>query len=272
MPLNTHLQPFRDYQLARKFAWNPETIDLAQDQRDWATLDPGEQDVLKNLLAMFLQGEESVATDLTPMLWAVGQMGGRREEEMFLTTQLFDESQHVEFFSRWIDAVSGPYDPTPYWGPSYRGLFLEELPQALRALLHDQAPPAMARALLTYHVMVEGTLAETGYQAAFTACRRRGVLPGLTQGFEYIKRDESRHIAYGLYALQNLIKAHPDLWEMVVTHSDALLRLAVGVIPEALERYGDNVPFGLSLDEFSAYAVDQFSKRFARLEAVAPTG
>jgi ribonucleoside-diphosphate reductase beta chain len=267
MPLRTELQPYRDYQLAKRFAWDPAALDFAQDQKDWATLAPREQDLLRNLFSLFIAGEEAVATDLAPLLWALGRVGGLREEEMFVTTQLFDESRHVEFFHRWFD-LTGAVEHSQYWGPAYRAVFFEEQPQALRALVHDQSPEAFIRAYTVYHVIVEGMLAETGYHGAFLACERRGVLPALRQGIEYIKRDESRHIAYGLYALERLLSARPDLWDFTNARLNELLQLALGVIPEALERYGADVPFGIDLMEMTQYAIDQFNKRYEKLEAV----
>jgi ribonucleoside-diphosphate reductase beta chain len=266
MPLRPHLPPYRDYQLAKRFAWDPQQIDLAQDVKDWAALAPAERDVMCNLCSLFIAGEEAVASDLAPMLYALGRVGGLREEEMFLTTQLFDESLHVEFFSRWFAQVVGPTDHSRYWGSAYRTLFFEALPQALNALLTDHSPQAFARALVHYHIIVEGTLAETGYYAAFTACQRKGVLPGLVQGFERIKRDESRHIAYGLYALQRLLRAHPELWEEVTATLTELLNLTLTVIPETLEPYGDAIPFGITLDEITEYALEQYTHRYHVLE------
>lgn len=267
MTLRHDLPPMRDYQLAKRYRWDPAGIDLAADQRDWAGLDAREQDVLLNLLSMFAAGEEAVASDLAPLLWAVGKRGGRREEEMYLTTQLYDESLHVEFFSRWFaEVVQKPVAREQYYGPSYRTVFFEQLPRALDHLLGDQSSRALARAYLTYHITVEGVLAETGYQAAFLACRRRGVLPGLVAGFEHVKRDESRHIAYGLYALQSLLRAEPELWEFCTDTLNELLGQALGVIPDALAPYGETIPFGISLAEMTDYALDQFNKRYNVLE------
>jgi ribonucleoside-diphosphate reductase beta chain len=267
MTLRYELQPFRDYQLAKKYRWDPAGLDFTRDVRDWAALSERERDVMLNLLSMFINGEEAVATDLTPLLWAVGRQGGLREEEMFLTTQLFDESQHVEFFDRWLaEVVAAPIDRAAYFGPSYRAIFFDELPAALTALLADPSPRAQARAMLVYHMIVEGVLAETGYEAAFIACQRRAILPGLVQGFEHIKRDESRHIAYGLHALARILQAEPGLWDEYNTTLNALLAVAIGVIPEALERYGEDIPFGISVAEMTAYAMEQFGKRYGVLE------
>jgi ribonucleoside-diphosphate reductase beta chain len=257
------------YQLAKKYRWDPAAIDLTTDARDWAALQLREQDILNNLCSMFIAGEEAVASDLAPLLWRVGKRGGQRADEMFLTTQLFDESLHVEFFDRWFrEVVCAPVDRAGYYGPSYRAVFFAALPSALDDLLTDASSQALARAYLTYHIIVEGTLAETGYHAAFLACQRRSVLPGLVRGFEHIKQDESRHIAYGLLALQNLLEAEPALWDYYNDTLNELLNHALGVVPEALERYGDDIPFGISLSEMTEYAMDQFGKRLAVIERV----
>jgi ribonucleoside-diphosphate reductase beta chain len=157
-----------------------------------------------------------------------------------------------------------------FYSPSYRSLFFGSLPNNLDAVLHDQSPQAMTRAFLTYHITVEGMLAETGYHAIFTACQRRNILPGLAEGVNNVKRDESRHIAYGIYALRRMVSAGPSLMNFVYTECDQLIRTALGIIPEALAYYGDDVPFGIALVEMVTYASDQFDKRMKALERVVP--
>lgn len=267
--IDKSLQPWRDYQLAKRFAWDPQALDFRGDARDWLILDDREQDVVLNLLSMFVKGEEAVASELAPLLFAVGKIGNLRAEEMFLSTQILDESIHVELFHRWFDeVVREPVEHSKYWGEHYRALFEGELPEALDALVSDHAPRALARALVCYHMIVEGMLAETGYYAIFMACERRGVLAGLRQGIESVKRDESRHIAYGIYALQRLIRQEPPLRDFVTDELNRLLPTALGIIPEALAPYGDVVPFGIDLQEMTEYAIDQFNKRLGAIERV----
>ena len=54
MPLRRDRQPYRDYQLAKRFAWDAQTIDLIQDQADWQKLTPVEREFMKHLLALFV--------------------------------------------------------------------------------------------------------------------------------------------------------------------------------------------------------------------------
>jgi ribonucleoside-diphosphate reductase beta chain len=94
---------------------------------------------------------------------------------------------------------------------------------------------------------------------------RNDLMPGLRKGISLLKQDESRHIAYGVYLLSRLIAENPQEWENLEMQMNTLLPLAIGVIGDAFARY-KIVPFGLVEDDFIAYAMSQFSKRFERLE------
>jgi ribonucleoside-diphosphate reductase beta chain len=197
---------------------------------------------------------------------------GRVEEELFLTTFLWEEGKHTEFFRRFLDEVVGAdgdlHDLHP---PSYRRIFYEELPGAMNGLLTDSSPAAQARAAVTYNMIVEGVLAETGYHGYHEALSRRGVLPGLREGLGYVKRDESRHIAYGVYLLSRLVAEDETLWPAIEARMAELLEPALGVVTETFALY-EEMPFGLELDEFLDYARGQFAKRFARIEKARAVG
>ncbi len=121
---------------------------------------------------------------------------GRLEEEMFLTTFLWEEAKHTEFMRRFLDEVAGVAgaDLHHYHTPSYRKIFYEELPRAMHRLLDDPSPAAQAEASVTYNLIVEGVLAETGYYAFYRTLQRQGVMPGFIQGIRNFQRDESRHL------------------------------------------------------------------------------
>lgn len=274
--IDRSLFPMRLYEKAKRLGiWDPATIDFSQDQRDWIAFTPQERDLIWLLLALFVAGEEAVTLDLLPLIQVIAQEG-RLEEEMYLTTFLFEEAKHTDFFSRFLEEVA-PFphpeagnEPTPqsladYHTPNYRHIFYEALPNTLQALRSDPSPAAQIRASVTYNMIVEGLLAETGYQAFFTMLERNNLLPGLRKGIGYLKQDESRHIAYGLYLLSRLIAEHPQEWETLESQMNSLLPYALGVVSDAFARY-EVVPFGLVEEDFLDYAMDQFSKRFARLE------
>lgn len=266
--LNRALPPMRLFERAKKLGvWNPSEIDFSKDKADWAAFTDNEKDLIWRLLSMFVAGEEAVTLDLLPLVSVIAAQG-RIEEELYLTTFLFEEAKHTDFFRRFLDEValsSGEEDLERYHTENYRHIFYEALPQALLALQSDPAPAAQVRASVTYNMVVEGVLAETGYHAFFTALQRRGLMPGLCKGISLLKQDESRHIAYGIYLLSRLVAEHPDLWDELQAQMNRLLPYAVGVIGDAFAAY-EVVPFGLVEDDFIQYAMTQFSKRAERLE------
>jgi len=271
--LNRSLPPMRLYEKAKVLGiWNPSDIDLSKDKQDWAGFTDEEKDLILLLLSMFVAGEEAVTLDLLPLIQAIAEEG-RIEEEMFLTTFLFEEAKHTDFFRRFMDEVVSD-SPPPAWngsdlshyhGDNYRQLFYDALPSALNTLRTDASPANQIQASVTYNMIVEGVLAETGYQAFYTMLERNDLLPGLRKGIFLLKQDESRHIAYGIYLLSRLIAEHPDEWGNLEMQMNTLLPSAIGVIGDAFARY-DIVPFGLVEDDFVNYAMSQFTKRFERLE------
>jgi ribonucleoside-diphosphate reductase beta chain len=258
----------RLYEKAKRLGiWNPSDIDLSQDLRDWSAMSGDQRDALLQTTSLFVAGEEAVTLDLLPLMLAIAREG-RLDEELYLTTFLWEEGKHTQFFRRFLDEVGGSPDGlAAYHGPSYRALFEEELPRAMDALIADRSPAAQVRASVTYNLIVEGVLAETGYHSYFAALEKEDLLPGLRDGLRLIKQDESRHIAYGVHLLTRLVAAEPALWEIVEERMDALLPLALGVVDEGFERYGGTSPFGLERDDISAFAAGQFQ---ARLERIRP--
>jgi ribonucleoside-diphosphate reductase beta chain len=259
--------PMRLWQKAKKLGiWNPQDIDLTQDARDWRGLTADEQDLILRLTAVFWTGEEAVTVDLLPFIQVVADEG-RLEEEIYLTSFLWEEAKHVESFARFFrDVAPDAGDLSRYHNPSYRTFFYEELPGALRRLRTDQSVEAQARASATYHLFTEGVLAETGYHAYYKTLRARGVMPGMQQIVDCLKRDESRHLAYGLFFLSRLVAEHGDLaWDAIQERMNELIPLGMASIQESLAPY-DVIPFGLRTEDFLEFALSQFQHRIDRIQ------
>jgi ribonucleoside-diphosphate reductase beta chain len=246
----------RLYHKAKKLGvWDPRSIDLTQDALDWQKLPENKKDRLKRLIIGFQAGEESVTLDLLPLIMTIAKEG-RLEEEMFLTTFLWEEAKHTEFFRRFLDeAMQEHGDLHSYRGvnPNGRDLFGEVLPQTMNALLTDPSPVAQVKASILYNMIIEGVLAETGYHSFAQMLDETNMLPGLRQGLAYIKRDESRHIAYGVFLISRLVAEDKSLWPVVESRMHELFdRL------EANARENSDNNFD--------YARMQFQKRLASIE------
>ncbi len=257
--------PMRLFEKAKRLGvWNPSDFDFSQDRVDWEAMNDERRDALLQLTGAFLGGEEAVTLDLLPLVLVIAGQG-RLEEEMFLTTFLFEEAKHMDFFSRWIREVTGGAKLPPASEPSVR-LFDVELPNAMNELLEDQSPAAVARASVTYNMIIEGVLAETGYANYHRSLAVNELMPGLCEGLVNIKRDESRHIAYGVYLLSRLVAEDHTVWDVIEERMAELQPMTEAIILAAYEDYPDGVtPFGLRVDEFNEFAASQFGKRYNRI-------
>src|SRR5581483_692761 len=98
--------PMRLYEKAKRLGvWNPAELDFTQDRQDWETLDEERRFAILQLTSQFVAGEEAVTLDLLPLVLAIAREG-RLEEELFLTTFLWEEGKHADFFSRWLREVA----------------------------------------------------------------------------------------------------------------------------------------------------------------------
>jgi len=266
--LDRNLVPYQLWRKAKRLGtWDPMSIDFGTDPADWQSLAERERDLLLRLTAQFEGGEESVTRHLLPLLHRVS-LDRRLEEEMFLTSYLWEEAKHVEGFDFFLRRIAGTNDDLEsYFTPPYRQLILDELPSAMDQLHTDSSPEALATASVTYQMIVEGVLAETGYTAYHTVLSEQNLLPGMQEFIGLVQRDESRHVAYGVFLLSRLVAEHGDsIWSVIEERMDELLPLVLAHIQDTLAVYDDPLPFGVTIDQFLDIGSAQFEKRQQRIE------
>ncbi len=258
--LNTELLPYQLYQKAKRYGmWNPQDIDFTQDREDYARMTEEQKDETLHRIAGFLGGEEAVTLDLLPLIMVIAKEG-RLEEEMFLTTFLFEEAKHTEFFRLVLDTIGEKGDLNHYHGDVYKRIFHDILPTALNRLLTDHSPEAIAEASTVYNMFVEGVLAETGYYAFYEGLNKAGVMPGLMKGVGYLKTDESRHISYGTFLLQRLICEHPHVYDVIANKMAELAPLA-SQLYQGPDPSKQASAYGVRVDDLRQFAKKQLSVR-----------
>ncbi|MBI1784449.1 R2-like ligand-binding oxidase [Candidatus Sumerlaeota bacterium] len=247
MPIQMDAFPMRLFRQSRELAWDPLEIDYTQDKKDWDRLNSEQQDFLVRMVLGFLIGERGVTHDLAPLQQALRRERHRMEEEMFLTMQLMEESKHVEFFQLWMDEVlPGQVGEDIPFPPMQGNVFSHVLPQTLGALLTDRSAKAQLSATLLYHQVVEGVLGETGYQLFYGAFEKGGFMPGLLKGVHLIQRDEVRHIAFGTYLAQRILKENPDLEGHFESEMERFRPHGEGIATQIFVGYPkDKIPFNL---------------------------
>ncbi|HUP25749.1 MAG TPA: ribonucleotide-diphosphate reductase subunit beta [Thermoanaerobaculia bacterium] len=262
MPLDFDSLPMHLFQRSQQRMWQPSALDYSKERAHWMALDDRERELLLRLVSGFLVGERGVTHELAPLQQALRRQRGWMEEEMYLTAQLFEEAKHVEFFQRWLNAaLPGVFGrDIPY--PDLQGdLFSERLPAAMQALWQDDSDEAKVRAIVTYHQYVEGVGAEASYPIFFDLLGEREIFPALHEGIQLVRRDEARHIAFGVYLLQRLLERDPSLrstWESELASFSEYID--EGPL-QTFAPFGSDVPFGLDPEKYRALFREKFEEQ-----------
>ncbi|GDY30182.1 R2-like ligand-binding oxidase [Gandjariella thermophila] len=265
--LNWDSLPLRLFVSGNAKCWNPADIDFDRDAEDWRGLAGAERTALAYLAAMFVAGEEALAGHARSFIAAMSGED-RFGDVMYLTQSGFEEARHAEAFRRWLDAVelAGDLQRHVLDNPGYRTLFCEALPEAMRALDDDPTPANQVRASVTYHHIIEGTLALTGHLAWSRLCRLRGILPGIQQLLRHVGDDQRRHMAWGTFTCRRHVAADDANWHVVLRRTAELLPYALSAIQWVHEQF-DEVPFELNVHRLVGYAADRAQRRLGAIEA-----
>jgi ribonucleoside-diphosphate reductase beta chain len=272
----TLMTPRQLYELWERQHWASHTIDLVQDRRDWAAMDDDVRESLSWGLANFFVGEERVATQFSGLVMAYED----QHEEAYLTSQQVDEARHAQHFNRLYEQVLR-YDGTfedrldrcrAQLNDAYHVLFDEHLVEANRALIADPSDvEAKVDFVVTYHMVIEGTLALTGQHFQTLWMERHGVLPGHLEGFRRIARDEHRHVAYGAWFLQQKAR-DPALAARMQERLLATLPAAAGVLVPPGHALGDDYEYmGFTSREMNEFAFTALSRRLRVIGIGLPT-
>ena len=261
------MDPQQLYELWERQNWEAHAISLERDVADWQGMSEEERGHLAWLLSSFFIGEERVTTQFSGLVAAYESQG----EEAFLASQQVDEARHAQHFNRFYRQVVG-YDGTfedrlrqarEHLNEAFLVLFDRHLVDACRRLLDDPADgDAKVDFVTTYHMVIEGTLALTGQEFITRFMEEHDLLPGFTEGFRNIARDEHRHVAYGTWFLQQEVRAQPEVAGRVQDKLAELLPIAAAVLVPPGLQLGDSYELlGYSSDEVNQYAFTALSRR-----------
>ena len=261
------MDPQQLYELWERQNWEAHAISLERDVADWQGMSEEERGHLAWLLSSFFIGEERVTTQFSGLVAAYESQG----EEAFLATQQVDEARHAQHFNRFYRQVVG-YDGTfedrlrqarEHLNEAFLVLFDRHLVDACRRLLDDPADgDAKVDFVTTYHMVIEGTLALTGQEFITRFMEEHELLPGFTEGFRNIARDEHRHVAYGTWFLQQKVRAQPEAAGRIQEKLAELLPIAAAVLVPPGLQLGDSYELlGYSSDEVNQYAFTALSRR-----------
>ncbi|QQK74594.1 R2-like ligand-binding oxidase [Salicibibacter cibarius] len=271
--LNWNAPMYRLYEKAKKNYWDPANIDFSQDQEDYQNMSSMDRMFALPLVGAFAAGEEAVTLDILPMLEVMARQG-RLEDTMFLTTFLHDEAKHTEMFSRWQTAVGvADLDLHNFHNDDYKRVFYQELPEKMDRLKTDDSPEAIIRAATVYNMIVEGTLAESGYHAFRQIFKEAGLMPGILKGIDLLNQDEGRHLQFGIFTIQRLVAGNDKLMKVFHDYMDELSPYAFGFVDYLTGLFEETkkhewVDMTLKVDPnlMKEYARSQFDIRKSKVE------
>lgn len=261
------LSPTDLYWLWERQQWSVAELDFATDRSDWEALDDVTRDELTWNLAQFFVGEERVTTAFSPVVMSAET----EEEEVYLATQQVDEARHTKLFSRFWEDVLGDDAPTlskrmegvrTHCNASFTHLFDEVLMEAVdRLRVEPTDTAAKVRAIVTYHMIVEGTLALTGQYFTTEYLTAKSVFAGFLEGFNNVARDEHRHVGYGTWFLQQKCR-EPQYEEVARDTLLELIPLASSVlVPPKYEGQATYEVLGFASQDIQQFALTALTRR-----------
>ena len=269
-------QSFRYYRNAVERHWDPGEIDLEVDKENIKELPDEGLDPLRRGLALFGAGEEAVTEDLAPLAVALEDIS----DQMFVTTQLYEESKHADFFHRYWKEVINPEEARrgmeesnprddEWFSDEYNQLFTEN-EEVMHRLLEDDTPKNRATAFCYYHMTIEGILGQTGYygfQNNFGGeYEELPELPGLVEGFSKIRSDEGRHVGFGMWKLKQMVENGEVPGEFVTETVQNLAPRIQGVLTPPDDR--EPAELGMENEQLVSYALTKHTERMEQITNV----
>jgi ribonucleoside-diphosphate reductase beta chain len=258
------------YSLWERQQWAVGDLDFSQDRIDWHERIGAEERYARMYgLSSFFVGEQRVAAELGPMMWACPQ----EDMRIFLCTQIADEARHVAFFDRFYSEVGvleateldGRLEETSaHLNPEFGVLFDEMLHRRVERLAHEpQDTEALVEAITIYHMVIEGMLALTGQHFIISYNERIGTLPAFVEGFTNVARDEHRHVAFGARFLKDMV-ARDDRYRVAIQRTlGEIAPAAEGVLrPKWMDESEEDAEiFGVRVSETRAFAANALQRR-----------
>jgi ribonucleoside-diphosphate reductase beta chain len=186
--------------------WRLTDLPLADDRADWAAMGRYGRGELESMLTGFVLGEAAVSNTLSPLADAAPTL----DAQQYLCTQIADEARHTRFFASYLkemrdDEPSREEVIAQAWDTSAEivsSIFDDGLRDRTgRVRDEPENRRAWYEAVTYYHLMAEGVLAMSVLGSMLSIVRQmRGKLKVLDVGLRNVIRDESRHMAFGMYA------------------------------------------------------------------------
>lgn len=254
--------------------WMPNEINMAADIALWRTpdgLSDDERLIIKRSLGFFSTADSLVANNL---VLAVYRHITNPECRQYLLRQAFEEALHTHSYQHIIESLGleetelfNMYREVPAVAnkAAWALPFTESLADPNFCTGTIENDQRLLRDLIAFYIVVEGLFFYVGF-TQILAMGRRGKMTGTSEQFQYILRDESMHVNFGIDVINQIKIENPDLWspefqkeviEMIQQGVELEYEYAVDTMPRGI--------LGLNAEMFKEYLRYIANRRFAQI-------
>jgi ribonucleoside-diphosphate reductase beta chain len=209
------------YRAAIANTWTVEEIDFSTDIQDLRErLTPAERHLIGRLVAFFATGDTIVANNLVLNLY---KHVNSPEARMYLSRQLFEEAQHIQFYLTLLDTyVPDERERAEAFAaveniPSIKAkaefcfTWIDSINRLERIeTLADRR--SFVLNLVAFAAGIEGLFFFAAFAYVYYL-RSRGLLNGLASGTNWVFRDESMHMRFAFSVLETVRAEQPELFD-----------------------------------------------------------
>ncbi|HEY4387071.1 MAG TPA: ribonucleotide-diphosphate reductase subunit beta [Ktedonobacteraceae bacterium] len=199
--------------------WMPNEVPMGRDIELWRgqTLSQAERFVILRNLGFFATAESLVGNNL---VLAIFKHITNAECRQYLLRQAFEEAVHTHAFHYIVESLGldereifTMYHTIP--AIARKDAFEMRLTSALLDPAFSTESFAGAQAflenLIGYYVIMEGIFFYSGF-AMILSFHRRNLMTGIGEQFQYILRDETIHLNFGIDLINGIKAENPALW------------------------------------------------------------
>jgi ribonucleoside-diphosphate reductase beta chain len=201
--------------------WMPQEVNMTADIALWKSEDGLTEDerlIVKRNLGFFSTADSLVANNL---VLAIYRLITNPECRQYLLRQAFEEAIHTHAYQYVIESLGmdegeifNMYHEVPAVArkASWALKYTRELsdPTFTTGTLEDDK--ALLKNLISYYCVLEGVFFYCGF-SQILSMGRRNKMTGTSEQFQYILRDESMHVNFGIDVINQIKLENPHLWD-----------------------------------------------------------
>ncbi|MGI9229410.1 MAG: ribonucleotide-diphosphate reductase subunit beta [Gammaproteobacteria bacterium] len=254
--------------------WMPQEVNMTADIALWKNpdgLSEDERTIIKRNLGFFASADSLVANNL---VLAVYRHITNPECRQYLLRQAFEEALHTHAYQYCIESlgldeaeVFNMYREVPaiHDKASWAMRFTQSLGDPTFNTGTYEADQRLLRDLIAFYIVFEGIFFYVGFVQVLSM-GRRNKMTGCAEQFQYILRDESMHMNFGIDVINQIKIENPQLWSPEF-QQEMIIMIKESVVLET--RYAhDTMPrgvLGLNANMFEEYLKFIANRRCAQI-------